>query len=77
VRALAPCLGRISGPLVGRPDGALPLQRGPRRAVGLVRLLLALLVFNVFPNLVTKLNCKYNREMCRNPKLVKPILLGS
>jgi hypothetical protein len=72
VRAWAPCLGRTSGPLVGRPDGALPLLRG--RAGPVVA---GPISCNVFPKLVTKLNCKCNGEMCRNPKIMKQILLVS
>jgi hypothetical protein len=52
-----------------------PLSRGPLGLLGRV-VAVGLFPFSkMFSNLVSAATCKFKKELCRSPKILKPILL--
>jgi hypothetical protein len=72
-----PALGRLSGLLLGWPGGC---SHPARAMLGCWVALLQLAPFpfiKQFLILASRQTCKFNTKICRDPKIVKLILLGS
>ena len=70
------CTPRL-GPWLGWPAAHARIPRGPYWAAGPDPVTAGLFNSKTTRNLASKQTCKFNIKFCRNPKIVKLILLGS